>query len=91
MTEPNKSGGSSEQKIQGEGDYESARRFNKEEREFVKEHGTERPPTFLDAVEEEELEDAEEETRARGPEREHDPTDEALFKEGITRRSRRPQ
>ena len=58
-------------KVQGEGDYESARRFNEKSRKFVKTHdvgklGREAEP---DSDEEEnEMEDAEEEGKSRAKE-----------------------
>ena len=79
-TDPQKIAGS--EKIQGEGDYESAKRFNESEREFVKQHGIPRQPN-IEADEERKLENAEEQGKSRSRGREHDAVDEGIFRKGI--------
>jgi hypothetical protein len=76
-----------DEQVQGEGNYEAGQRFNEEEQRFVKEKGTPRQPP-LSADEERDIEQAEEDSRARGIEREHDPQDEAVMRERIERGSR---
>ena len=65
---------------QGEGDYESARRFNESERKFVRQHGSPRQPN-VDRKEEQELSAAEETARKRNKEPGHDAIDEEVFRE----------
>lgn len=79
-TDPQEIAGS--EGIQGEGDYESAKRFNESEREFVERHGTPRQPN-IDAEEERKLQEAEEQGKSRSRGREHDAVDEGIFRKGI--------
>jgi hypothetical protein len=72
-------------KMQGEGDYESARRFNDDEQRFVGEKGVTRLPP-LSSDEEKKFSEAEEKGKSRGKEREHDAVDEALLREEISER-----
>jgi len=65
---------------QGEGDYESARRFNESERKFVRQHGSPKQPD-IDEQEEQELSAAEETARKRNKEPGHDAIDEEVFRE----------
>ncbi len=74
-------------RIQGEGDYEAARRFNENEREFVEQHGVERQDK-LEPSEERELQAAEEQGKARARELDHEDEDETIFRNGIERGNR---
>jgi hypothetical protein len=68
--------------VQGEGDYESARRFNESERAFVKQHGTPRQPN-MDPEEERDIRAAEKDADERGEERQHDAKDQAIFRDAM--------
>ena len=76
-------------RVQGEGDYESARRFNEKERKFVDEHGSPRQPPLPPEVEHD-IQQAEAETRERSDERKHDAVDEKIFRDSLESR-KRPQ
>lgn len=68
-----------ETKIQGEGDYEAARKFDREERAFVDKGGYEKKAEeaeeALDGPEGEELERARRETAERGKDDERGPAE----------------
>lgn len=67
-------------KIQGEGDYESAKRFDKDEQEFVKEHTKGGREIRGDADEaSEELTPAEREARSHAKDSEEDRRDAELM------------
>ena len=67
-------------KIQGEGDYESARKFNKDEQEFVKEHTKGGKEIRGDAeAASDELTPAEREGRSRARDSEEDRRDAELM------------
>ena len=65
-------------KVQGEGDYESARKFDKDEQEFVKEHGGQQIRGDADEASDE-LTPAEREGRSHAKDSEEDRRDAELM------------
>ena len=73
-------------KVQGEGDYESARRYNKHTKESVQK-GAAKIPVRDSGADERELRNAEQSGKARAKEMQHDKTDADLMKQPVDRKS----
>lgn len=75
-------------KIQGEGDYESARRYNKHTSDAVK-HGVGKIPVRDADADSKELADAEASGKRRAKELGHDKKDAALMKQPVDKKAAR--
>lgn len=75
-------------KVQGEGDYESARRYNKHTEEAARK-GIGKIPTRDSPADRQEMEQAEQSGKRRAKELEHDEKDASLMKQPVDRSSTR--
>lgn len=75
-------------KIQGEGDYESARRYNKHTTDSARK-GFSKIPVRDGTEDEEQLQQAEQSGKQRAKELEHDETDASVMRQPVDRNSTR--